>query len=520
MQSTRRHLRPALLGLAISLGAAVAAQAQPLLQSLVPQAGRQAPGCAIGVSNHGVEHFAAYGAADLEQASAISTDTVFHAASIAKQFTAYAVGLLAAEGKLRLDDDIRKYLPNMPRYGDPIRVRDLVHHTSGLRDQGALLHLSGWRAQDRVTRQDALSVIARQKGLNFRPGAQDLYNNSGYTLLAEIVRKASGQPLDAFAQARIFTPLGMTSTRFYEDQDVVVPARAHAYRWTGAQWEGAQPPLEVYGASNLLTTVKDLLVWQRFLLNPPADRKATVDWMRTSGRLTDGTPIGYGGGLYIGEYGGRRTVGHDGLDGGFRAQTLAFSGEDLAVAVLCNHADARDLYLARGAADLTVPSTAPNAAATAADVGRQDLAGAWRSPETGMVMRLEWRGGRLDVPAERWRFDPQGGDQPPRLHVLYDPLPARIYEKVTAAAPMDLKPYVGRYRSDELATTYEVAIQDGHLTIAWPRMAPMPLEAVGGDYFVGQELGGLAFRRNGSGRIDGLELSQRRVWRLRAERLD
>ncbi|MDG2522754.1 serine hydrolase [Caulobacter segnis] len=496
------HYKSMALGLAIGLAATATSQAQSV------------PGCVTGVSDHGVERFSVNGLADLEQVTPISTDTVFHAASLAKQFTAYAVGLLAAEGKLSLDDDIRKHLPDMPDYGDPIRVRDLVHHTSGLRDQGALLHLSGWRPHDRVTRQDALSVIQRQKSLNFRPGTQDLYNNSGYTLLAEIVRKVSGQSLADFAKARVFTPLGMTSTRFYEDQDVLVRHRARGYRWTGAHWEGAQPALEVYGASNLLTTAKDLLAWQRFLMNPPA-KEATVEWMRTTGRLTDGTPIGYGGGLYISQNGGRQSIGHDGLDGGFRAQTLAFPREELAVVTLCNDADADAGYLARGAADLTIPSAAPPA-----DAARRELAGVWRSPETGMVMRVEWRDGRLNVPADRWRFDPQAEGQPPLLRVLYDPLPSRTYEKVTAATPADLKPYAGRYRSDELATSYEVAAKDGRLTITWPRMEPMALESVGGDHFVGSSLGGVTFTRDGAGRIDGLELSQRRVWRLRAERLD
>lgn len=499
MQNFRRHSLAA--GLTLALGLATGAQAQ-------------APGCVIGVSNHGVERFSAYGSADLEQGSAISVDTVFHAASVAKQFTAHAVGLLVAEGKLSLDDDIRRHLPDLPKYEEPIRVRDLIHHTSGLRDQGALLQLSGWRPQDRVTRHDALTVIARQKNLNFRPGSQDLYNNSGYTLLAEVVRKVSGQSLDAFAHTRVFAPLGMTATRFYDDQDIVIPGRARAYRWTGSQWLSAQPPLEVYGASNLLTTAKDLLIWQRFLLDPQKAQKATVDWMRATGRLNDGTPIGYGGGLYISEIGGRQTIGHDGVDGGFRAQTLAFPREGLAVAVLCNHADARTEYLARGAADLTAPpAPAPN-------IGRPDLAGAWRSPETGMIMRVEWRDGRLEVPAERWRLDPQDQGRPPRLRVLYDPLPARLYEKVTAVAPADLRPYAGRYRSDELATTYEITVRGDRLTIAWPRMEAMTLEAVGGDHFSGPDLGGLTFTRDGSGRVNGLELSQRRVWRLRAERLD
>ena len=184
---------------------------------------KDSPGCALGVLREGVVVYArGYGMANLEHAIAISPSSVFDIGSMSKQFTALSVALLAREGRLSLDDDIRKHLPEMPAYAEPITIRHLLHHTSGLRDYTTYMSLAGWRTEDVATDEEAFDLITRQKGLNHRPGHEYLYCNTGYFLLSQIVRRVSGQSLRDFADARIFRPLGMATT--------ALPRRPHPDR--------------------------------------------------------------------------------------------------------------------------------------------------------------------------------------------------------------------------------------------------------------------------------------------------
>ena len=182
------------------------------------------PGCALAVMKDGrVVYKRGYGMADLDHDVTITPATVFHVASISKQFTAAAILLLEQDGKLSVDDDVRKYIPELPDFGERITLRHLIHHTSGLRDQWDLLGLAGWRySLDLITDDDVLAVMARQKDLNFKPGERHLYCNTGYTLLAQVVKRVSGQSFRAFTTARIFEPLGMKSTHFRDDHAEIV----------------------------------------------------------------------------------------------------------------------------------------------------------------------------------------------------------------------------------------------------------------------------------------------------------
>src|SRR5579862_9812223 len=189
-----------------------------------------APGAALAVVEDGqIVYTRGYGMANLEYAVPITPSTIFHVASISKQFTSFAINLLALEGRLSLDDDIRTHFPEFGDFGKTITLRHLRHHTSGLRDQWDLLQLAGWRMEDVITEQDILDLAWKQRDLNFAPGAEHLYCNTGYTLLAVIVKRVAGQSLREFAQERIFAPLGMTNTHFHDDHRMVVPNRAYSY---------------------------------------------------------------------------------------------------------------------------------------------------------------------------------------------------------------------------------------------------------------------------------------------------
>src|SRR5262245_53754702 len=213
------------------------------------------PGCALAViKDSQIIYKRGYGMADLDHDIPIKPDTVFHVASISKQFTAMAIMLLAKQGKLSLDDKVQKYIAELREFDQPITIRHLLQHTSGLRDQWELLIMSGWRLSEDVVRdEDILDLVWRMKALNFQPGERYVYSNTGYTLAAQIVKRVSGQSLREFAEANIFTPLGMARTFFRDDHAVIVKNQAYAY--VGAPNNGFKlsvPNYVTVGASSLL----------------------------------------------------------------------------------------------------------------------------------------------------------------------------------------------------------------------------------------------------------------------------
>src|SRR5215207_3317181 len=261
---------------------------------------KDGPGCAVAASQGGKTVYeAGYGSANLEADVPVTPASIFHAASVSKQFTATAVMLLAREGKLSLDADIRTYLPELPDYGHRITLRHLLTHTSGIRDQWDLLAVARGRFEEnRITEADVLDIVTRQKALNFVPGTEYLYSNSGYTLAAIIVGRVAGKSLRQFADEQIFKPLGMTRTHFHDDYTMIVKGRTSAYapRRDG-QWRVSIPNYDTYGATSLFTTVGDLLKWQENLRRPVVGDTALLRAMQTSAVLANGDSTGYGVGL-------------------------------------------------------------------------------------------------------------------------------------------------------------------------------------------------------------------------------
>jgi CubicO group peptidase (beta-lactamase class C family) len=295
-----------------------------------------------------------YGLANAEHDLPIEPDTVFYAGSLSKQFTAFAVALLVSQGRIALDDDVRKHLPEMPAYERPITVRHLVHHTSGLRDYYALQSIAGRRSDEIFENRDVLEIAARQKGLNFLPGEQYLYSNTGYGLLALIVERASGLSLGAFADREMFQPLGMRDTHFGEDVTRLVKRRAGAYRRTN---DGLAVDLfmnQRSGAGGLYTTVRDLLAWDENFYTGKVGGKAVIEMVETPGTLSGGRPMGYAFGLQVGTYRGQRIVEHGGSFGGYRAHLLRIPARHTSVALLCNMASIAPSRHARQVADVVL----------------------------------------------------------------------------------------------------------------------------------------------------------------------
>ena len=301
--------------------------------------GPRTPGCAVSIMRGGDVVFArGYGDANLEYDVPITPSTVFHVASVSKQFTALAVALLVADGEVSWDDDVRRHVPELPDFGAPITLRHLAHHTSGIRDQWAMLQMAGWRWGGDVIRQsDVMDLLSRQTALNFAPGSDYLYSNSGYTLLAVVVERVSGQTLRAFTSARLFGPLGMTRTVFRDDHTMLVRDRAYAYSRDGfGRYRLSIPDFAIVGASSLFTTVEDLARWNRNFTSGEVGGPDALRQLQARGALDDGARLSYAFGLVHGSHRGRPTIGHGGTDAGYRSEFLRFPDEDLAVAVLCN----------------------------------------------------------------------------------------------------------------------------------------------------------------------------------------
>ena len=311
------------------------------------------PGAALAVvKGKKVVYKQGYGSANLEYDIPISPKTVFHVASVSKQFTAFAITMLADSGKLSLDDDIRLYLPRVPDFGKTITIRHLVHHISGLRDQWELLAMAGWRLDDVITKNHILKMVRRQEDLNFDPGEEYLYCNTGFTLLAEIVERIMKKPFRDWTQENIFDPLGMTSTHFHENHEQIVKNRSYSYSPQGEGFRKRVLSFANVGATSLFTTVEDMAKWMMNFESKVIGNDAVMTQMHEQGILNSGEKINYALGLSIGEYKGLKTVGHGGSDAGFRSQVVRFPEEDFAVIVLSNLSSINTNRLAMQVADI------------------------------------------------------------------------------------------------------------------------------------------------------------------------
>lgn len=320
--------------------------------------GPEVPGCTVGIRTAGAETlYRSYGMANLAFDVPNSTATVFEAGSVSKQFTAAAILLLVQDGKLGLDDDIRKFLPELPDYGTPITVGELLSHTSGLRDWESIEDMAGWPVTTRVySNKDVLAVASRQKALNFKPGTEFSYSNTGYNLLALVVRRVTGQSLAQFSHERIFAPLGMAHTQWRDDFRRVVKEQAVAYQPGKESYEESMPFEDDYGNGGLLTTVPDLLRWNDALATRKLGKFVT-EALQTRSKLSDGREISYGRGLYVVSFNGHREISHSGATAAYRAWLARYPQNGLSVAILCNAGDANVVELGHSIAGLFIPQS-------------------------------------------------------------------------------------------------------------------------------------------------------------------
>ena len=374
----RVHLRRLLVATSILLCAALPAAA--LETELAAEIdgifadldGVRSPGCALGVvQQRTLVYQRGYGMASLENAVPIDENTVFYTGSVSKQFTAAAVAMAAREGHLSLDDDIRKWFPEIRDYGAPITVRHLVHHTSGLRDYLGLMSLAGVPFENVVSAEWVIDLIARQKALNFTPGEQYLYSNSGYFMMAQLVGRATGRSMREYSEEKFFGPLGMRHTHFHDDRFHVVENRALAYSASdGGFIVNWTPTFDQVGSGGLLSTIEDLLEWDRSYYDGRLG-EGFWDSLEVRGELRDGEKLSYAFGLTIDEYAGHRRIQHGGAMFGYRAQLSRFPDQQLTVAVLCNLASANPAGRSSKVADLFLEKTGTTPADAAEDAAEK-----------------------------------------------------------------------------------------------------------------------------------------------------
>jgi len=516
----------------------------------------ESPGAAIAIIKDGaVVYKRGYGSANLEYNVPITPQTVFHVASVSKQFTAFAITLLASQGKLSLDDDIRKHLPEVPDFGRKITIRHLIHHTSGLRDQWTLLAMAGWRLDDVITKEHIMKLVRHQAELNFDPGAEHLYCNTGYTLLAVIVERVSGQPFREYTEANLFKPLGMTSTHFHDDHEEIVKNRAYSYFPTAAAAGGFKAaPLNYanVGATSLFTTAEDLARWVINFEDKKIGGADVIKQVQQRGVLNSGKQLDYAFGLSIGPYRGLSTVGHGGGDAAYRSFVFWFPDRRFGVVVLSNlgtfspqqiSQKIADIYLAdKFAPEPPKPATVERTAAKIdpkildAYAGRYLLDG-----RTVVVMSKE---------GDRLMGQPGGSPKAellPQSETTFFVREASsevIFERdekgsVTGftmkrdsqsqsakrlnappATAAQLAQFAGDYYSPELGTTYTLVVQAGRLVAQHRRHDDISLTELDGDLFTGNRwfFQTVQFTRDSEKRITGFRLSSGRARNLRFER--
>ena len=511
------------------------------------------PGCALSVMKDGhIIYKRGYGMADLDHDVSITPETVFHVASISKQFTAAAILLLAQDGKLSLDDEVHKYIEELPDFGTPITVRHLIYHTSGLRDQWSLLGLAGWRySLDLITDDDVLELMSRQKDLNFKPGEKHVYCNTGYTLLAQIVKRVSGQSFRDFTTSRIFEPLGMKSTHFRDDHAEIVKHMAYGYQEGKGRnaYRLSVTNFDTVGATSLLTTVEDLARWDENFYHPIVGGPALVAQQLQRGKLNSGKELDYAAGLQHGKYRGLETVDHGGADAGYRADLLRFPQQHFSVACLCNQAETTPSELTRKVADIYLaeqlkeppparlePSAKPVAVP---DELLAQYAGLYWKKDDERATRILHKDGKLFLSASEdenldlspvagnrfllvvfpvaFTFDQAAAGAPWRLSIQ---APGQekpdVFDRVSEfqPTPEQLNGYAGTYVSEEIEPVYRIVVENNSLVLKRLKSKPQKLRPTLADYFESPNFD-LHFQRDSSGTITGFLLDSGRIKNFR-----
>jgi len=491
-----------------------------------------APGCAAAVSLSGEVVFEkAFGLAELEHNVPNTPQTIFESGSVAKQFTAAALVLLQQDGKLSLDDPVKKHIPELPDYGSPLTIRHLLNHTSGLRDWGAVLSLTGAGRGERVISQDlALDVITHQRALDFKPGSEYSYSNSGYNLAAIIVERVSKQKFPAFVEERLFKPIGMKNSSWRDDYQRIVPGRAQGYARQGnGPWRLNMPFMNVYGNGGMLTTVGDWMKWNA-MLDSQSLGAPLVSALETQGVLNDGRKIAYALGLSVAKYKGMKDVSHGGATAGYQTFLTRYPDNKVSVGVMCNGTSPSAGGIAESITEEIFgpfPEPAKTETAKVSEDELQKFVGIWRNEKTHAPARFAVENG-----VSRWsgaRVVPMGGGQftagANQLKFTFDkdgkPMSAEtvdsegevrrfVPEKEWKPTADELASVAGDWFSEEAGATITVAVEDGKTFIKQRPATRLQLQPIYQDHFSVQGYV-VWFTRDKNGKVDSLHVGASRM---------
>jgi CubicO group peptidase (beta-lactamase class C family) len=497
------------------------------------------PGCALAiVKDNEIIYKRGYGMANLEYGVPISPSTIFHIASVSKQFAAMAVTLLAHEGKLSLEDEVRQYVPEMPDFGEKITIRHLIHHTSGIRDQWEMVIMAGWRMDDVITTDDILDLLSKQRELNFKPGEKFLYCNTGYTLLGVIVKNVTGKSLREFCEERIFQPLGMHNTHFHDDHCMIVKNRAYSYTPAGYnQYRNAVLSYATVGATSLFTTVEDLALWDKEFYEANIFGKEVIEEMHSQGLLNNGEKTGYAHGLMIRPYRGLNVVEHSGGDSGFRTHLMRFPEQHFSVIIFSNLSTVSPGELAKKIADLYLADEfteeiTPEEVIKLSEEELQSFAGLYLGNEGRSSVTIEIRDGKLfadigpglelePLSNQRLKVKQFPGikierkldeDQSEHLYLITGAGKPDQFERVKRYIPTaeDLEQCAGKYFSPELEVTYMLSVKDGKMWLKRRKYGSQEMKPIIKDVFEEKMLN-IHFARDPSGNISGFKASSGRI---------
>lgn len=511
------------------------------------------PGCATAAMKDGrILYEAGYGMASLEHEAKITPTTVFDVGSIAKQFTAAAILILVEEGKISLDDPIRKYVPELPDFGTPITLRQMLGHTSGLRDYEQLLSFDGWRldSPDLLTDGDVLHIMSLQKELNFPPGSYYSYSNTNYMLLAQVVSRVSKQSFPDFTMSRLFQPLAMNHTHFRVDHGEMIKNVAFSYIDKEGGFELCLPNYDTVGATNLFTTVEDLARWEENSYTGRVGGDRVIQQLQKPGKLNDGTQLNYAPGMFVGL--GAEESGTAG-DAGYRADILRFPDDHFSVVTLCNLGSIDPMELSRRITDIYLGgkfSAALSAATGPPGSFHPDpkqlaaYQGTYVDQHENLILKFDQRGDSLWAES----FTGPSAIGPAQLEALSEnrfrglgmneidfgtdrsrreltakslAMPTLHYRRVPDYKPTvaELREFAGVYSSKELDVPSYVTLGTGSLVLHAPKMPEIALAPIANDLFVGGDRR-VHFTRDSQGQISGLLMSGtwNRVQNLRFER--
>lgn len=517
------------------------------------------PGCTVGiVRNDSLIFSKGYGMANLEYAISNETQTLFHMASVSKQFTAYSIVLLARQGKLKLDDDIHKWLPWFPDMNEKITIRNLLNHTSGIRDQWQLLAISGTRLDDVITQEQIIKILSKQQALNFKPGDKYSYSNSGFTMLAEIVKAVSGQTLRQFTDSAIFKPLGMTSTHFHDDYTEIEKNRSYSYNRGGSHFTNAVLSYSVAGATSLFTNINDMGKWVMNFFDQKVGEQKDIDMLTQKGKLNNSKELSYALGIVSDTYNGWRQYSHSGADAGYRTHVAVFPDLKMGILVFSNLGDFNPGAKVYAIADFFIKDTAAKKEGIKKDQsGQRDSTAAVLKDtlstkkftgdyisEEGLPISFDIRNSQLhyhiynennflikelkdtfsipQVPEIKFIFSIKGKDTTVDLLTPDQLFHLKKYKKDTSQTNEILKKYTGVYYCPELDCSYGIVLKDHHLILTNSKYNDAKLTLIGQDHLTNDNwwINHLMMKRDSKNNIIGFEVNSGRIMHLKFKKMN